>query len=76
MLECRDRSLYTGITNNLARRVDEHNSSDKGAKYTRGRRPVKLVYSKNKRDKSYAAKEEAGIKKLTREDKLKLVKSL
>ena len=46
MVRCADRSLYTGITTDLKRRLQEHNSSKKGAKYTRSRRPVGLVYSR------------------------------
>ena len=69
ILECSDKTFYTGITNNLERRVNEHNSSKLGAKYTRGRRPVKLVYSCRKKDKSTASKEESRIKKLTRYEK-------
>ena len=73
ILECNDGTYYTGVTNDLERRVGEHNNSDSGAKYTRARRPVKLVYSKRKKDKSYAMKEEARIKKMKREDKIKLI---
>lgn len=73
ILKCADKTFYTGITNNLVRRIEEHNSSDLGAKYTRGRGPVKLVYSARKRSKSTAMKEECRIKKLSREDKLKLI---
>jgi len=70
ILECSDKTFYTGITNELKRRVEEHNSSKLGAKYTRGRRPVKLVYSLRKKDKSTAAKEEYKIKKLSRQEKM------
>lgn len=73
LLECADKSLYCGITTSLTRRLDEHNTSDKGAKYTRKRRPVKLVWSKEVKDRSEASKEEARIKKLTRKEKLQLV---
>jgi putative endonuclease len=73
ILECADKTLYTGITVDLARRVKEHNDSKLGAKYTRARRPVKLVYSKKFRDRSAASKEENRIKGLTREEKLKLI---
>jgi len=66
--------LYSGITVNLDRRVGEHNSSKFGAKYTRSRRPVKLVYAKKFRNRSTASRAEAKIKKLTRTEKLKLVK--
>ena len=69
ILECRDGTLYTGITVDTARRVAEHNSPKLGAKYTRGRQPVKLVFAKEFPDRSSAAKEEARIKKLSRGDK-------
>jgi putative endonuclease len=69
ILECKDKTFYTGITTNLERRIKEHNTSLLGAKYTKSRRPVKLVYSKRKRNKSYAQKEEARIKKLRRDEK-------
>lgn len=73
LLECADKSLYCGITTSLTRRLDEHNTSDKGAKYTRTRRPVRMVWSKEVKDRSEASKEEARIKKLTRKEKLQLV---
>jgi len=72
MLQCEDNSLYTGITTDLERRVKEHNSSKLGAKYTRARRPVKLVYSKEFETRSEALIEEARIKKLARVEKIKL----
>jgi putative endonuclease len=74
ILECADKSLYTGITNDLKRRIDEHNNSKLGAKYTRGRRPVKLVYSKRTKDKIGALREEYRLKKLSRQEKIKLYK--
>jgi len=74
ILRCADKTLYSGITVNLDRRVGEHNSSKFGAKYTRSRRPVKLVYAKKFRNRSTASRAEAKIKKLTRTEKLKLVK--
>lgn len=74
MLMCADTTLYTGITTDLKRRVDEHNTAPKGAKYTSARRPVKLIYSKVCKDRSEASKEEARIKKLTKQEKLKLTK--
>ncbi|OGE80570.1 MAG: hypothetical protein A2660_00200 [Candidatus Doudnabacteria bacterium RIFCSPHIGHO2_01_FULL_45_18] len=75
ILKCVDRTLYTGITVDLARRVREHNSTKLGAKYTFSRRPVKLVYSKRFRTKSPALKAEYRIKQLSRKEKLKLIKS-
>lgn len=73
ILKCSDKTLYSGITTNLKRRVAEHNNSPLGAKYTRGRRPVKLVFSKKFKNKSLAAKEEARIKKLSRKEKIRLI---
>jgi putative endonuclease len=74
ILRCADGTLYTGITVDLARRVAEHNSSAVGAKYTRTRRPVRLVYSRPFRNRSLAAREEARVKKLTRAEKLALIR--
>ncbi|MDO8499405.1 MAG: GIY-YIG nuclease family protein [bacterium] len=73
ILQCADHTLYTGITVDLERRIKEHNTSALGAKYTRTRRPVKLVYAKKFRNRSLASKAENRIKKLSREDKIKLV---
>jgi len=73
ILKCADQTLYTGITVDLARRVKEHNLSKKGAKYTKSRRPVKLVYSKKFRNRSLASKAEAKIKKLSRGEKLVMI---
>jgi len=73
IVRCADDTLYTGITTDLDRRIEEHNGSDKGAKYTRGRGPVELVYSAQCEDKAEAAKEEYKIKQLTRVEKLDLI---
>lgn len=73
ILQCSDKTLYTGITKDIKRRVREHNESCKGAKYTRVRRPVMLLYSEECGDRSSAAKREHAIKKLTREQKLALI---
>jgi putative endonuclease len=73
ILKCADGTLYTGITVDLPRRVKEHNSSKLGAKYTRARRPVKLVYSKKFSSRSDASKEEFRIKKLSRQEKLQMI---
>jgi putative endonuclease len=73
ILECKDKTLYAGITVDLARRLREHNTSKLGAKYTRARRPVKLVYSKKFRNRSLASKAECKMKKLTRTEKIKLI---
>lgn len=73
ILECADGTLYTGITTDLKRRLIEHNDSVLGAKFTKSRRPVKLVYSKECNDRSSASKEEGRIKKLSRAEKLELL---
>ena len=70
---CSDGSMYTGITKDRERRIIEHNDSKKGAKYTRNRRPVNLVYSEILPDRSSASKREYYIKKLSRTEKLKLI---
>lgn len=75
IVECIDKTLYTGITTDLERRISEHNKTRFGAKYTVSRRPVKLVYSKKIKNRSVASKEEARIKKLKRIDKLDLIKN-
>lgn len=75
ILRCVDETLYTGITSNVGRRVMEHNTSSLGAKYTRGRRPVKLVYTQEFSTRSEALKEEIRIKKFSREEKKKLLDS-
>jgi len=75
ILKCADGTLYAGITVDLKRRVGEHNSSALGAKYTRPRRPVKLVYSKKFRNRSIASREEARIKSLSRKEKLEMIKN-
>ena len=74
ILECSDRTLYTGITTDLKRRVEEHNASAHGAKYTKGRRPVKMVCSCELPNKSEAQREEYRIRKLTRKEKSELMK--
>ncbi|MDD3592061.1 GIY-YIG nuclease family protein [Sulfurovum sp.] len=74
ILECADDTLYTGIATDLNRRLTEHNSSEKGAKYTRSRRPVRLVYSETFPDRSSASRREYEIKKLSRAKKLQLIR--
>ncbi len=76
IIKCADNTLYTGITTDVKRRIEEHNSSKIGAKFTKGRRPVKLVYSKKMKDKSSALKEEYRIKQLSKGEKIKLIKKL
>ncbi len=74
ILKCADNSLYTGVTTDLQRRVQEHNHNDRlGAKYTRTRRPVSLQYHEGCSGRSNACKRESAIKKLTRRAKLQLI---
>jgi len=73
ILKCNDDTLYTGITTDVERRLSEHNSSPKGAKYTKVRRPVTLVYTEELADRSSACKREYAIKKLTRSEKKALI---
>lgn len=72
MLRCGDGSLYTGSTTDVQKRLAVHRSG-KGAKYTRSRPPVELVYTEAAADRSAAFRREASIKKLTRAEKLKLI---
>jgi putative endonuclease len=72
ILTCGDGSLYTGSTNDVEKRLKTHNSG-KGAKYTRSHLPVTLSYVEELPDKSAALKREAEIKRLSREEKLRLV---
>ncbi len=71
ILECSDKTLYTGITNDLAHRIAKH-ANGTGAKYTRGRAPYKTVYTEHHKTKGRALKREAEIKSLRRDQKLKL----
>lgn len=73
MVRCNDNTLYTGITTDLARRLAEHNTPTYGARYTRTRRPVKLVYSESAASRSDASKREFLIRKLSVGAKLKLI---
>lgn len=75
ILKCADTSLYTGVTTDTKRRVQEHNQGKLGAKYTRARRPVELLYTEECDDRSGACKREAAIKKLSRQQKLLLIQS-
>lgn len=74
LLRCADGTLYTGFTNDLARRLVAHNAG-RGAKYTRGRRPVELVYWESFSNKSSALRRECAIKRLSRAEKLSLIQS-
>ena len=74
ILECADQTLYTGITNDLDHRINEHESGT-GAKYTRGRAPFKLLYTETHSTRGQASKREAEIKSFDRVTKLQLVSS-
>ena len=73
ILECSDGTLYTGWTNDIDKRFKAHNDG-KGAKYTKGRRPLKLVYLEELETKSEALKRENKIKKMTKDKKRQLIK--
>lgn len=73
IVECRDGSLYTGWTTDLEKRIKAHNTG-KGAKYTKNRAPVRLVYYEEYETKQEALKREYAIKQLSRKDKLALIK--
>jgi putative endonuclease len=73
ILRCSDGSLYTGITTDVKRRVEEHNEGKKGSKCSRSRLPVKLVYEEKVPDRSRALKREIEIKRLSKKDKEDLV---
>jgi putative endonuclease len=75
ILECADKTLYTGITTDLKRRIEEHNGTKKGAKYTSARRPVRVVYTRKFKNRSNASREEARIKKLKKSEKVELIKN-
>ena len=72
IVECRDGTFYTGITTDIKKRIDAHNSG-RGAKYTRGRGPVKLMHLRRYMDRSAASKAEYKIKKLKRGKKLRII---
>lgn len=73
ILQCADRSLYTGVTTDIERRLAEHNSPGSTTRYTRARQPVSLIYKERVLDRSSACKREFQIKKLSRQKKLLLV---
>jgi len=75
ILRCRDGSLYTGITNDVSKRLEAHRTG-KGAKYTRGRGPLELAYQEECGSHSDALKREAQVKSLSRQKKLELVQSV
>lgn len=73
IVQCADDSLYTGVTTDVSRRIKEHNEDNKkGARYTKTRRPVRLVYEEPQASRSEACQREAAIKKLTRQQKMNL----
>ena len=74
LLRCKDDTLYCGITNDLDHRLEMHRTG-KGAKYTRGRGPLELVYTESCEDKSTALKREREIKSYSRQKKLELIES-
>ena len=73
VIRCSDGTLYTGITTDLVRRVHEHNATSRGAKYTKPRRPVQLVYYEPFNNRSSAQKAEHRFKKLRRKQKLEVI---
>jgi len=76
IVQCRDKTLYTGISTNPETRVAEHNTGQNGAKYTRARRPVSLLYTEPAASRSAALKREIAIKRMTRQAKLALINKL
>lgn len=74
ILRCGDGTLYTGVTDHVEKRLSVHRSG-KGAKYTRGRGPLELVFTEELPDKSAALKREAAIKKLSRSEKLEMIRA-
>lgn len=76
MVRCADQSLYTGVATDVERRVTEHNHSDQlGARYTRSRRPVELVYQETCDNRSHACQREYALKQLSRGRKLALIEA-
>lgn len=74
ILRCCDGTLYVGSTNNLSKRLKEHNNSKNGAHYTKIRRPVELVYNEECETYGFARAKEAEWKRLTRDQKLEIIK--
>ena len=74
IVKCRDQTLYTGWTNQLEKRIEAHNAG-KGAKYTKARLPVEMLYHEEYPTKEEAMRREAAIKKLTRKQKIELIKN-
>ena len=77
LLQCSDQTLYAGITTDLQRRIEEHNGATSGgARYTRSRRPVRLVWFEPSKSRSSASQREAAIRKLTRSQKEQLIRAV
>ena len=76
ILECSDKTLYTGFTNNLDRRLWEHNHSNRGAVYTKYRRPVSIIYSEDYETQKEAMRRERELKTYTRIEKLEVIDQL
>lgn len=74
IIRCDDDSLYTGITTDLERRFREHCDQPRGAKYFSGRKPLEVVFMENGHTRSSASRREAAIKKLRRDEKIKLIR--
>ncbi len=75
ILECADSTFYIGCTNNIEKRLHQHNNSKRGAKYTKTRRPVVVRYTEECNDLGTALKREYELKQLSREQKLRLIES-
>jgi putative endonuclease len=73
--KCKDGTFYTGCTNDLGKRLKKHNNNV-GAKYTKGRTPIKLIYTEMNLNKSQALQKEHEIKQLSRQEKIKLIKNM
>ncbi len=73
IIRCDDNTLYTGVTTELERRFQEHLNHSRGAKYFNGRKPLEVVYSENGHTRSSACRREAAIKKLSRDEKSRLI---
>lgn len=73
IVQCADDTLYTGVAKNIDKRLHEHNYTARGARYTRCRRPVRLVYNEPAAGRSQACRREYAIKKFSRQDKIHLI---
>lgn len=76
IIRCSDESLYTGVSTDVARRFNEHARGVRGARYFRGREPLEVVYLEGGYDRASACRREAAIKKMNREQKWQLIRSL